>query len=215
MPAMLRIGMPAIGATVAVWALFLPAVVALVTSEGSALFLRLSIIGPLGIAPLFVSSRLIGRVLYLSRDVIDELMWTSPDQVDAERFDPTVETYTAGSVEREHAVRKRRNVAPATAVSKKQRKRRQGVDRLDAPAHPEQRPTTRRPAVGNQAPARPAPQPAGASRSPLRRARPEVPLEDAEPLVFGELDDLPEGFNVLQGADRINAGAAARSPENP
>ena len=202
-PTMWRLGVPGIGATLAIGALFAPAIFAMVGTEGSALYLRLSLIGPLVIAPLFVSARLIGRIMYLSRDSIEDLMWTTPDTIDAQKSDPRLQTYSAGRLEqrRRSAAAVRAVSEVSTTVSNKQRKRRRRVDRLDAPFHPEQSQT-------------PKPKPRPKSKPKVRRQQPRlrVSVDDLDSPAFSGFEARP-GFRVLEGADRINAGAAARRPD--
>lgn len=54
--------------------LFLPAALAAIATAGSLLYLQVSVVGPLLVAPLFVAARLLGRMVDLRRDDLRDLL---------------------------------------------------------------------------------------------------------------------------------------------
>jgi hypothetical protein len=74
MPAMFRCGPRYLGLAGMFWALFLPAVLALVCSAGSPAFLQISLAGPLTVAPLFAAARMLGTFVDAHRLDLDTLI---------------------------------------------------------------------------------------------------------------------------------------------
>lgn len=139
--------------------LFLPAAIAGIAAAGSHFYLQVSVIGPLVVAPLFVSSRLLGRTLALRRNELGNLLSgpgaTAPAPV----------------------------AAPAPAVEAARAATPRPRPNLRAEAHPEARqaaPGARRAPASAQAPAaRPqaAPAqaaPAAAAQAPRQQATPQL-----------------------------------------
>ena len=207
-PAAFTIGLPGVIVMAVVWLTFTPAMSAFWLTEGSAQFLRMSVVGPLAIVPLFISARLIGRVLYLNRDKIEDLIWSSEPKMCED--DSNIEIYDSAIIESQR-VAKVSAPAPHTpkpklrpqlerrsVASEQQQEHLRNIGQPVAPVHPETdgkwKPTTQR-----------APVPKPANRKPAA----EVHLEDV-PALAG-LGDL-SGFKVLVGDERVAAGASPARP---
>jgi hypothetical protein len=153
--------------------LFAPAALSFYLTMGSQLYLVVSVIGPLSVAPLFVASRLMGQVLHNERDTLREL-FDVPENRCATRI--AAESPPAPTPAR----------APTTTA------RQRGP--LGAPSHPEagtakQRPAPQRAQPPARQPASPAPAPPAAreaaappSPAPTPRARQAQAPAGAPPL---------------------------------
>lgn len=139
--------------------LFLPAALAAIATAGSLLYLQVSVVGPLLVAPLFVAARLLGRMVDLRRDDLRDLL-----DLPARSRSEVVGTVTRAVASTAAAPASRTPVAaPSTAVV------RTGVRGGSAITNG----TTARPqAAASSAPGRPAPvaskpvaRDAGASRA--------------------------------------------------
>jgi len=96
--------------------LIAPAITALVLTMGSEIYLQISVIGPLTVVPLFVTSRLLGRVLDLRRKSLGRLL-DMPSLIATQQM-KTVKEHQTGRPVRQARQKARR-------------------PRLDAPRHPE------------------------------------------------------------------------------
>jgi hypothetical protein len=125
LPAMFRCGPRYVGLAGMFWALFAPAVIALVCSAGSPAYLQISLAGPLTVAPLFAAARLLGTFLDAHRMDLDGLM--RPDGsmsvreviADAASHKPVAKTTvrTAAKAARTPAAAPKPARKPAPAVS--------------------------------------------------------------------------------------------------
>jgi hypothetical protein len=189
-PAISKAGTPYL-LTVGVASLLMsPAVIALVLTMGSEIYLQISVIGPLTVVPLFVISRLLGRVMDLRRKTLGKLV--DMPIVRATQQIKTVREHTTGR--------------PAVTSKKKQRRQ-----RLNAPAHPEnaKQETWHRRPVAPISPDEVQPDPLGLMAEDLSTIHSKE--LHAQEIVGDEAPDLTKlpGACVLTGKDRENAGAAS------
>lgn len=163
-----------------------PAVTALILTMGSQIYLQISVIGPLSVVPLFVISRLLGRVLDLRRKSLGRL-------IDMPTLRATQELKTV----REHGTRR-----PAM-----QTRKRTPRPRLNAPAHPEtaQKASWKpKPISAIEAINSVQPDPLGL----LTADASDMPSQQIVGEQYPDLTQLP-GACVFTGKDRENAGAAS------
>lgn len=72
-PAFVRGGVEHLAATGVIVGLFVPATIAAFATLGSHMYLQVSVIGPLSVAPLFIAARLLGRVVDRNREQLAPL----------------------------------------------------------------------------------------------------------------------------------------------
>lgn len=198
--------------------LALPAIVAGILTSGSRLYLQISLIGPLAIAPLFIAARLLGRFyLQRRRELSAVIGATAPAPAHA----------TAGYVKVAGTGKNRRTLTGTPAA--KTRQKAPAPAQPATTAAPATAPTAAPPSAPRQKlsaathPEAKQPQPSNppAPARPPAAARPAAPAPaPAEaPKVVGEpipdLTKLP-GVNVVTGSLRNLVGAAAGSkPSRP
>jgi hypothetical protein len=208
LPAAFTVGIPGAIAIAAVWIAFTPAMCALWLTEGSALYLRLSIVGPLGTIPLFISARLLGRLLYLNRDALENQIWTVKPKLCED--DANIEIYDSQIIESQRIGRRDTSTQKAAAPQPEAPRKRKRAPVASA-EQPAQREGTRgrAPAVHQETvqESAPAPKP---KRAPARSKPAEPPSVGDIPALVG-LEEL--GFKVLVGDERVSAGASALSSD--
>lgn len=237
-PAIRCVGTPYLKLVVFSALVFSPAVAAAFLTVGSDLYLRLSFIGPLAIAPLFLVSRLMGRTILLDRRRLGHLIADQTGQLDREvsRLAPeAIETYeprriSSGKHRQNPTPRRRRhrlrNSARQAAIGRHPEMHtapeevRQGIrERVSkAVAHSEQQdPTAARmraeAEVLQKAQIR-------EQKAEARRVEAQCRAEALRDKAFGtdtHPDSLPDlsnipGARILQGDERRMAGAAALRP---
>ncbi len=211
-------------------ALFLPAAVAAIATTGSHLYLQISVVGPLLVAPLFVAARLLGGMVEARREVLADLL-----SLPARRAGSTV-TLAAAAVA-QHPAPARPAPAPAPAASRPAvappARQARPTPRTDAPTprpapirSPSQKPAAARtPTPKAAAPAaapgaRPAAAPPAATvATPARKPAPAVGARAAAPPPAQSVPPVAEtlppdfttmpGYHIVQGKARVLSGAAA------
>ena len=185
-PAISKGGLPYL-LTVGIGALMRsPAVAALILTMGTEIYLQISVIGPLSVVPLFVISRLLGRVLDLRRNSLGDL-------VDMPALRATQELKTTS----EHQTRR-----PAMRARTKARR-----PRLNAPAHPE---TAKKASWKPEEIDSVVPDPLGLLAVDVSEMHSQAIVGEVCP----DLTKLP-GACVLTGKDREDAGAASDMKRAP
>lgn len=211
--------------------LFAPAIAAGLLTGQSDLYLRLSFISPLAIAPLFVVSRLMGRILFLNKHGLGDLIrdrldthHTSTNQPTAvpashnsRRSKAKTNRHSSKPKTHRHPSKPKTNRHPREVSAAAQQKWHGSFGNLGAPTHPEALTAP----IRVRAPLDKPPSPDQPASKPSRRIK--VPLgpagvgiqETVLPDVVGEaVPDLLHmpGATVLRGEDRENSGAAAPPP---
>ncbi len=211
-PAITRAGMPYLGAALMFTLLFSPAVAAAVGTMGSDLYLQASFVGPLCVAPLFITSRLTGRVMHLRRESLGELLvGETAEPVKAENKKAAT---SPQRTPQRPSPRPSQRPPMGSPMRQKAGTQRAGAQRTGARTTPAQR------AAAQKAKARTSPLGAlGALSHPeaqgqAKRPKAKLPSSlqsQSQPQVIGEappdLTNMP-GMRVLRGEEREKAGAA-------
>lgn len=190
--------------------LFAPAITAAMLTTNTDLYLRLSFVGPLAIAPVFVSARLIGRILHLNRrslgtlivDRTNTILDEIPKETRVRRCKsnrPTARRQSAGRRPtptkslRQSAAQERRQTQP--------RRPRQSLGRMNTPSHPETQ-EERRTAAPRQKTTRQK------TNRQVAKAPEPADIDEIVGEATPDLVNLP-GARVLRGEERESAGAAS------
>jgi hypothetical protein len=194
-PAVPRGGLEYAAAAGVIIGLFAPAAAAAWVTAGSHLYLQVSVIGPLSVAPLFIAARLVGRVLDRNRTALTPLLGEPAPVPQAAPAQPE-----PAATAQPRPAPQPRAAAPAAQATPRASAR-------ATPQHPETAATARQQPKQQRAPQQQR------KRSPLRRrATPATDTSAAQPDVVGEpipdLTKLP-GVCTVTGKDRETAGAAS------
>ncbi|MBK8975844.1 MAG: hypothetical protein IPM29_07945 [Planctomycetes bacterium] len=199
-----RIGSRYFGVAAIIALMLAPAIAGLVLTAGSAAYMSISVVGPLTVAPLFVSARLLGHVMFESRRGHRRLQ-------------------TAGGTATRRGTGARSRLANAQAQALRQGLRATAHPEARTSAPPRQQPVAQ-PVAQPGAAARPTARPrAVAPSQPVAAAQPAVRTERAQPaqrpsgrlttaVTTDSLTDLTRlpGASVVTGTERERAGAASR-----
>jgi hypothetical protein len=218
-PAVYRGGRDYLGRVVVVVGLFAPAALCWWASSDAAGYLQLALVGPLAVAPVLISARLLGRFLHTRRSVFHNLM--DVPQITGNRTDlPAMKTVklrkqkkrkskkdpaaTAtdaanASAKRVSAVIRRKTPAPASRPANRTSRTEQAPPRQQAPTSPRVRPN------GSHRPAPPAQSPAVAKAAAAR-----VPDRPPEPQPKPKAQQQPKAQPAPKAQPQPKAQPARR-----
>lgn len=220
--------------------LFAPAVLSFFATFGSQPYLQISVIGPLLVAPLFLSARLLGCVLNRRRhsfrglvelpqrnkrsvSVREALNERREEQAAAARETakapaspaPQPQAQAPNPAKRRARLRTENHHPEAKARPRSQPKSKPALPAADSPARARmpERPQEAPTAAQSPAPYQDAPESGTLSLAGISASH---PVKDSTAIVGEAPPDLTNmpGFNVVRGEDREKAGAASRSPRS-
>lgn len=216
------------GFATAYWLAFLPAAIAVWASFGHALWLQISVTGPLAVLPMFATARLLGTFADHHRERLAPLLANgvvvmgnaatgcAPGATAARgaslitgQRQPTARVVARGSTSKAAVAKK----MPERTVSQPQPRALPPAARTQAPTPSVQAATAASKPMAKPA-ARPQPQPAqqaAAAAQPTPRPQPKQPAPALEPHKFEgpDLCGIP-GARVITASERKRVGASAR-----
>jgi hypothetical protein len=149
---------PYLGIALSFWAMFLPAAVTAYATMGNPIWLQLSVVGPLTVLPIFVTSRFLGTFLDVHRQRLGKLLGAATAPAKAENpMPPTARRTLAGKKVATRVSQPAAAAAPATA----------------------------RPAAARQATARPTARPQPSPHHPAAGVQAQRPAKTTAPATKG------------------------------